>query len=252
MIKVCIISCGMIANSAHIPAYRTFGDDFFISAVSDINENSARETAKRHGIPNFYVNAEEMLEKEKPDLVSVCVPNCFHKEYTITALNAKANVLCEKPLAFRLSDAKEMFDAAKRNGKILMACQSMRFTPDRLAAKEYIDENGLGNIYYGDFSRVRRRGIPYWGTFHMKKISCGGAFVDIGVHMLDALLWLMGNPEIESVNGTVMQNHKNELGSLTSSGALTGNVDSIRKFIPTKWTLRIFRAEPLNSKTAQT
>ena len=113
MIKVCIISCGMIANSAHIPAYRTFGNDFFISAVSDINENSARETAKRHGIPNFYVNAEEMLEKEKPDLVSVCVPNCFHKEYTITALNAKANVLCEKPLAFRVSDAKEMFDTVE-------------------------------------------------------------------------------------------------------------------------------------------
>lgn len=238
----------MIANSAHIPAYRTFSDDFFISAVSDINENSARETAKRHGIPNFYVNAEEMLEKEKPDLVSVCVPNCFHKEYTITALNAKANVLCEKPLAFRLSDAKEMFDAAKRNGKILMACQSMRFTPDRLAAKEYIDENGLGNIYYGDFSRVRRRGIPYWGTFHMKKISCGGAFVDIGVHMLDALLWLMGNPEIESVNGTVMQNHKNELGSLTSSGALTGNVDSIRKFNPDEMDVEDFSCGTLKLK----
>lgn len=248
MIKVCIISCGMIANSAHIPAYRTFSDDFFISAVSDINENSARETAKRHGIPNFYVNAEEMLEKEKPDLVSVCVPNCFHKEYTITALNAKANVLCEKPLAFRLSDAKEMFDAAKINGKILMACQSMRFTPDRLAAKEYIDENGLGNIYYGDFSRVRRRGIPYWGTFHMKKISCGGAFVDIGVHMLDALLWLMGNPEIESVNGTVMQNHKNELGSLTSSGALTGNVDSIRKFNPDEMDVEDFSCGTLKFK----
>ena len=243
MIKVCIISCGMIANSAHIPAYRTFGDDFFISAVSDINENSARETAKRHGIPNFYVSAEEMLEKEKPDLVSVCVPNCFHKEYTITA-----NVLCEKPLAFRLSDAKEMFDAAKRNGKILMACQSMRFTPDRLAAKEYIDKNGLGNIYYGDFSRVRRRGIPYWGTFHMKKISCGGAFVDIGVHMLDALLWLMGNPEIESVNGTVMQNHKNELGSLTSSGALTGNVDSIRKFNPDEMDVEDFSCGTLKFK----
>ena len=248
MIKVCIISCGMIANSAHIPAYRTFGDDFFISAVSDINENSARETAKRHGIPNFYVNAEEMLEKEKPDLVSVCVPNCFHKEYTITALNAKANVLCEKPLAFRLSDAKEMFDAAKRNGKILMACQSMRFTPDRLAAKEYIDKKGLGDIYYGDFSRVRRRGIPYWGTFHMKKISCGGAFVDIGVHMLDALLWLMGNPEIESVNGTVMQNHKNELGSLTSSGALTGNVDSIRKFNPDEMDVEDFSCGTLKFK----
>ena len=85
----------MIANSAHIPAYRNFGDDFFISAVSDINETAAKETAKRHGIPNFYKNAEEMLEKEKPDLVSVCVPNCFHKEYTLMALNHGVNVLCE-------------------------------------------------------------------------------------------------------------------------------------------------------------
>ena len=95
----------MIANSAHIPAYRNFGDDFFISAVSDINETAAKETAKRHGIPNFYKNAEEMLEKEKPDLVSVCVPNCFHKEYTLMALNHGVNVLCEKPLAFTYADA---------------------------------------------------------------------------------------------------------------------------------------------------
>lgn len=58
----------MITNSAHIPAYRNFGDDFCISAVSDINETAARETAKRHGIPNWYKDAEEMLEKEKPEL----------------------------------------------------------------------------------------------------------------------------------------------------------------------------------------
>ena len=230
----------MITNSAHIPAYRNFSDDFRISAVSDINETAARETAKRHGISNFYQNAEEMLEKEKPDLVSVCVPNCFHKEYTLMALNHGANVLCEKPLAFNYADAKEMFDAAERNGRLLMACQSMRFTPDRLAAKEYIDKNGLGNIYYGDFARVRRRGIPYWGTFHMKKISCGGAFVDIGVHMLDAILWLMGNPEIKSVSGVTMQNHKQELGSLESSGALTGNVDNMRKFNPDEMDVEDF------------
>lgn len=246
MIKVCIISCGMITNSAHIPAYRHFGDDFCISAVSDINETAAKETAKRHGIPNFYQNAEEMLEKEKPDLVSVCVPNCFHKEYTLMALNHGANVLCEKPLAFTYADAKEMFDTAKRNGKLLMACQSMRFTPDRLAAKRFIDEGNLDNIYYGELSRIRRRGIPTWGTFHIKRISCGGAFVDIGVHMLDALLWLMGNPEIKSVNGVTMQNHKNELGSLKSSGALTGKVDNMRKFDPAEMDAEDFSCGMLN------
>lgn len=230
MFKVCIISCGMIANSAHIPAYKQFGEDYEIVGVCDINENAARETAERHGIAHYYTDAKEMLEKEKPDVVSVCVPNCFHKEYTIMALNAGANVLCEKPLAFKYSDAVEMFDCAKKNGKVLMACQSMRFTPDRLAAKEYIEENGLDDIYYGELSRTRRRGIPFWGTFHMKKISCGGAFVDIGVHMLDALVWLMGNVKVKSVSASTKQNHKYEIGSLKGSGALTGNVDIVRPF----------------------
>lgn len=246
MFKVCIISCGMITNSAHIPAYRQFPEDFKITAVSDINETAARDTAKRHGIDNYYTNAEEMIKKENPDIVSVCVPNCFHKEYTIMALNYGANVLCEKPLAFNEKDANEMFDTAKRNGKLLMACQSMRFTSDRLAAKKFIQTGGMDEIYYGELARIRRRGIPTWGTFHMKKISCGGAFVDIGVHMLDALIWLMDNPKIKSVNGITMQNHKDEIGSLTDSGALTGEVHNSRKFDPNEMDVEDFSCGMLN------
>lgn len=240
MFKVCIISCGMIANSAHIPAFKEFSGDYEIVGVCDVNETAARETAERHKIKNFYTDAKEMLLKEKPDVVSVCVPNCFHKEYTIMALEMGANVLCEKPLAFNYSDALEMFECAKKNGKVLMACQSMRFTPDRLAAKEYIEENGVDDIYYGELSRIRRRGIPFWGTFHMKKISCGGAFVDIGVHMLDALVWLMGNPKVKSVYAETMQNHKDEIGSLKGSGALTGKVDIARKFNPDEMDVEDF------------
>ena len=118
MFKVCIISCGMIANSAHIPAYRRFAEDFEIVAVADINEKAARETAERHGIPAYYTDAQKMLEEQKPDVVSVCVPNCYHKEYTLMALRAGANVLCEKPLAVSHADAVEMFDEAKRAGKV--------------------------------------------------------------------------------------------------------------------------------------
>lgn len=246
MFKVCIISCGMIANSAHIPAYRQFSQDYDITAVSDINEAAARDTAKRHGIPNYYTDAEEMLSKEKPDIVSVCVPNCFHKEYTLMALNHGANVLCEKPLAFNLADGVEMFETAKRNGKLLTACQSMRFTPDRLAAKKYIDDGNMDEIYYGELARVRRRGIPTWGAFHINKISRGGAFVDIGVHMLDALVWLMGNPKIKSVVGKTMQNHKWEIGSLKSSGALTGEVHNQRKFDPEEMDVEDFACGTMN------
>lgn len=240
MFKVCIISCGMITNAAHIPAYKTFPEDFEIVGVCDINEKSARETAERNGIKNYYTDAETMLKEQKPDVVSICVPNCFHKEYTMLALNHGANVLCEKPLAFTKKDAEEMFACAKKNGKILMACQSMRFTPDRLAAKKYIDDGGMDEIYYGEFSRVRRRGIPTWGTFHIKKISMGGAFIDIGVHMLDALVWLMGNVPIKAVTAVTGQNHKTEIGSLTGSGALTGEVHNARTFNPDEMDVEDF------------
>ncbi|MBQ7841237.1 MAG: Gfo/Idh/MocA family oxidoreductase [Lachnospiraceae bacterium] len=247
--KVCIISCGMIANEAHIPAYQQFSEDYEIVAVSDINEMAARDTAERHGILHYYTDAEKMLTEQKPDVVSVCVPNAFHKEYTIMALRHGANVLCEKPLAFCHSDAVEMFDCAKQAGKVLMACQSMRFTPDRLAAKKFIDEGGMDEIYYGELSRIRRRGIPTWGTFHMKKISCGGAFVDIGVHMLDALVWLMGNPAVSAVSGTIMQNHKNELGSLKGSGALTGKVHNKRTFDPDEMDVEDFSCGTITFET---
>ncbi len=248
MFKVCIISCGMIANSAHIPAYKQFPEDYEIVAVCDLNEKAAKDTAQRHNIPNYYTDAKEMLKTEKPDIVSICVPNCFHKEYTIMALESGANVLCEKPLAFKYSDAVEMFECAKKNNKTLMACQNMRFTPDRLAAKKYIDENDIGKIYYGELSRTRRRGIPFWGKFHMKQVSCGGAFIDIGVHMLDALLWLMGNPEVKSVNASVDSNYKYEIGSLKGSGALTGNVDNARKFNPDEMDVEDFSCGVINFK----
>ena len=220
----------MIANSAHIPAYRAFSEDFEVVAVSDLNADNAKNTAACHGIERWYTDTERMLKECRPDVVSVCVPNCFHKEYTMLALSYGAHVLCEKPLAFTKKDAEEMFDFAQKQGKVLMACQSMRFTPDRLAAKEYIEKNGHDGFYYTELSRVRRRGIPYWGAFHIKKISGGGAFVDIGVHMIDAAIWLTGNTDVVSVCGTAAKNHAEEIGDLAKSGALTGHVDSLRKF----------------------
>ena len=240
MLKVCIISCGMIANSAHIPAYRYFSEDFEIVGVSDINPESAEGTAKRHGIPHWYTDAEQMLRECRPDVVSVCVPNCFHKQYVMLALAYGANVMCEKPLAFTKKDAEEMFAFAEKQGKLLMACQSMRFTPDRLAAKKYIEENDAGEFYYTELSRIRRRGIPFWGAFHIKKVSGGGAFVDIGVHMLDAAIWLTGNTKVRSVRGITAKNHAGEIGDLAKSGALTGHVDSARAFNPDEMDVEDF------------
>ncbi|MBR0277497.1 MAG: Gfo/Idh/MocA family oxidoreductase [Clostridia bacterium] len=240
MFKVCIISCGMITNSAHIPAYKNFPEDFEITAVCDTNEEAAKGTAERHGIPRYYTDAEKMLREEKPDVVSVCVPNFLHKKMTMLALSYGCNVMCEKPVAYAYDDAKEMYDYAKKQGKLLIACQSMRFTPDRLAAKKLIDEGKIGDIYYGEFKRVRRRGIPTWGKFHIKEFSGGGAFVDIGVHMVDSVIWLMGNPKVKSVSATTSKHFANEIGSLKDSGALTGEVHTASKFNPDEMNVEDF------------
>ena len=97
--KVAIIGNGMICNAAHIPAYKAMGDKVKIVAVADIREEAAKETAERHGIPKYYVDPYKMLEEEKPDIISVCTPNAYHKEYTLAGFRAGCHVVCEKPVS---------------------------------------------------------------------------------------------------------------------------------------------------------
>ena len=245
MLKVAIISCGMITNNAHIPAYKAFPKKYEIVAVCDVVEAAAKSTAEKHGIPNYYTDAEEMLKTEKPDVVSVCVPNLLHKKFTMLALSYGANVLCEKPLAFTYEDAKEMFDYAESQGKKLMACQSLRFLPERLAAFDMVQKGEIGDIYYAELSRIRRRGIPFWGKFHLKAASGGGAFTDIGVHGIDSVVWLMGNPKCLSVKAVMNKVHADEVGSAESSGALAGNV-SAANFNPDEMDVESFSSGYIN------
>ena len=244
MLKAAIIGCGMIANSAHIPAYKYFNEYYDLAGVCDKSIERAKDTAERHSLKLFYDDVEVMLRELKPDIVSVCVPNMYHKDYIKTALEAGANVICEKPLALTYKDAKELFELAESKNLILCAAQSMRFTPDRLACKSLCDSGFFGDIYYSEFSRIRHRGIPEWGAFHIKEQSGGGAFVDIGVHMLDALVWLMDNPKIVSVTGTTSANFGNmenrTASDLKASGALTGNTFSGRSFDKSEFDVEDF------------
>lgn len=251
MLKVCIIGCGMIARSAHIPAYKYHSEYYEVTAVCDMFEESAKAVAEEFSIPNYYTDAETMLKEQKADVVSVCSPNMSHKHFVMLALSYGANVLCEKPLAFNYNDAKEMFDLAKKQNKVLMACQTARFTPDRKKAIEIIEKDTLGEVYYAEVSRIRRRGIPTWGKFHLKEYSGGGALVDIGVHIMDSALWLMGNPEPTTVKANMLKVHTEELGSAKSSGALKENVVT-NNFNPDEMNVESFASGTVSFKNGAT
>lgn len=224
--KVALISAGMITNAAHIPAYLNMKDDVEIVAVADLNKDAARATADRWDIPHAFGDAEEMLKAMEPDLVSVCTPNIAHKAMSIMALEHGANVICEKPVAIRYKDALEMYGTAERVGKKLIACQTMRYYPEHMVAKDIVKSGSLGDIYFGEMNRIRRRGVPTWGNFHRKDINGGGALCDIGVHIIDAMMWIMGVTKVTSVSGSstsvITRSGEQVVRSLVEAGAPSG------------------------------
>ena len=244
-LSVAIIGAGMIANAAHVPAYRSLKERAQIVGVCDLNPVSAEGTAKRHTIPRWYTDAEAMLQELTPDVVSICTPNASHGAMVRFALEAGAHVVCEKPLALTYRETKELFDIAREKGKVLMACQTLRYNDEYRFAREMALDEKLGDIYYAEFSILRRRGIPKWGTFHRMDFNGGGCLCDLGVHMLDAALWVMGNPSFAAISGSsaaVFGNSETDIvTSLRESGAPAG-VHNARPFAPEEVEVEEFAA----------
>jgi predicted dehydrogenase len=239
--KVAVVGTGMIANAAHIPAWRDSADRAEIVAVADDRGGVAQETAERYGIPKFYNDYRTLLEKEKPDIVSVATPNCYHKEVSIAALQSGAHVLCEKPLSISEADAIEMYGVAEKTGKVLYTNQTMRFDQHTIAAKAFFDSGLIGKPYFIEASAVRRRGIPKWGFFHMKEHNAWGPGFDIGVHVLDALLWIIGAPKVVSVSGKAYLELGNKDEGIKESLAESGAPSGV--FTPREYSYKEFNVE---------
>jgi predicted dehydrogenase len=200
IVRAGIIGAGGIARYAHIPGYQA-QKDVELVALCDVLPGQAARVAEEFEIPRAYDSYQEMLKKERLDVVSVCTPNVSHKEATVAALKAGLHVLCEKPIAMNLAEGREMVDTAAKLGQVLQIGLHWRFTSQAQALKRFIDAGDLGDIYYGEATCMRRRGIPGWGVFTQKSMQGGGALIDIGVHTLDHTMWLMGNPKPVAVTG---------------------------------------------------
>ena len=201
-IRVGIIGTGKIFANAHGTAWES-SPHVQVTAVTDVYRPAAEEQAKRFGTDRVYTDYREMLEREQLDAVDICVPNVYHSEVAIAALERGINVFCEKPDAVNPLEAQRMADTAARAGKLLMVMRNNRFTQQAQFLKRYIESGAMGEIYAARAGWLRRRGVPgRGGWFTTKALSGGGPLIDLGVHMIDVATWLMGNPKPVTVSGS--------------------------------------------------
>lgn len=201
-IKYACIGTGGIGSSKHLGGYAAL-PDVEIVGVCDLNRDSAERAAAKNGVHStIYTDFREMLEKEKPDIVSVCTPNNTHKELAVAALEAGCNVHLEKPIAMTLEEADAILDAEAKSGRLVQMGMNNRFTGMTILLKRLVEEGFFGEIYSARCGWERSSGIPGIGKwFTNKALSGGGALVDLGVHFLDLTMDLLGWPEPERVTG---------------------------------------------------
>ncbi|MEG2583945.1 MAG: Gfo/Idh/MocA family oxidoreductase [Oscillospiraceae bacterium] len=201
-IKVGIIGTGNISRE-HIGAYLK-NPNVELYAFCDINEEQLNKMGDEFGVSRRFTNKEDMLALNEIDAVSVCTWNAAHAECTISALNAGKHVLCEKPMATTAQEAEDMKEAAEKNKKLLMIGFVRRFGNDCDIAEDFIENDVLGEIYYAKATYLRRDGNP-GGWFGEKARSGGGPLIDLGVHVIDLVRYLMGKPNAVSVYGVTYQ-----------------------------------------------
>jgi predicted dehydrogenase len=180
---------------------RLKGDGVQVVAMCDVVRKVAQQAADKFSVPHVYTDYRKMLRELELDIVDVCTPNKYHKAPTVAALQKGCHVLVEKPMAMTVAEAKAMIAAAKKARRKLMVGQNVRYGSESQAMKKFVDDGGLGQVYWAKASALRRRGIPGWGVFTNKELQGGGPIIDIGVHILDLTLWLMGFPEPAAVSG---------------------------------------------------
>ncbi|MBO7393381.1 MAG: Gfo/Idh/MocA family oxidoreductase [Abditibacteriota bacterium] len=217
-LNVAFIGVGSIANWAHLPAVKEL-ENVNVMAFADIDENALKTTAEKYGVKNTFTDYNKMLEMDEIDAVHVCTPNYVHMQPAIDALKAGKHVLCEKPIARTVAEAKKMKEAADSTGKKLMIAQCRRFSGPTQCLKRFIDDGILGDIYFARIWALRRRGIPGWGVFTDKEKQGGGPLIDIGVHILDLTLYLMGNPKPITTSGMAVAKIGNTPGHVGLMGS---------------------------------
>lgn len=167
--------------------------EFELAAIYDINPEQVIK-AQEKGL-NGVFTLDEVLNDKTIKTVILAVPNNFHKELSIKAMEAGKNVICEKPVMMNSKDLEDVIKVRDKTGKQFSVHQNRRWDKDFLTIKKTIEDGTIGKPFYIE-SRVQgSKGVP--GDWRCVKEAGGGMLLDWGIHLIDQIMWLVDSPVTE-------------------------------------------------------
>ncbi|MFD1774050.1 Gfo/Idh/MocA family protein [Paenibacillus rhizophilus] len=192
MKNVLLIGAGTMGRT-HAEAY-TAMKEVSLRGIVDSDAAAADKAAERFGIRAFGSYEEAMMELDAVDVVDICLPTYLHREYVLKAADDGKHIICEKPLAGSLKDAREMIDYCKDKKTKLFVGHVVRFFPEYVQARQVMEQKGLGDIAVVKASRTSS--FPRaWDNWYADASKSGGLLLDLSIHDFDYLRWCFGEVE---------------------------------------------------------
>lgn len=205
MTRVGIVGLGFMGKM-HLRCYNAL-DDVIVTAICDADEKRLTDTTGAAGNIEgaeapldlsglaLYTDFEKMLAEENLDAVSITLPTFLHRDFTVKALKAGVNVLCEKPMALNTAQCEDMISTAEEAGKILQIGHCVRFWPEYAKTKQIIESAEHGDAVACSFRRLAAPPTWSWQNWLIDQEKSGGALIDLHIHDTDYVQYLFGPPK---------------------------------------------------------
>jgi predicted dehydrogenase len=193
-VRIAVVGCGAVAQIHHLPAI-VASDRVEAAVLVDADEKRARALAERFGVPEVATDFASLPGRVEAAVVAL--PNSLHAPVSIELLRRGVHVLVEKPMAMSVRECDAMIDAARAGRTVLAVGLDFRFFEASQLVRDLLRDGLLGEIRSFD---LRQGVIPRWPfatDFLLKKeMAGGGVLADFGVHVLDLLLWWLGDLDV--------------------------------------------------------
>lgn len=194
-LRFAVIGCGVIGRQ-HADSIAALGERASLVLAVDEVAEAGRKFADDRGV-EFTTSVADALGRNDIDAVAVCTPSGSHAELTVAALDAGKHVVVEKPLDVSVEAAERVQAAERRSGKTVTVISQHRFDPASLLVRQAIEDGKLGRLTSGVASVSWWRGQNYYDSGDWRgtwALDGGGALMNQGIHTIDLLIWMLGEP----------------------------------------------------------